>query len=414
MAKPAAQTYVLNMNATPSRFQHPVDAPDPVAARYYSRFLVGENPAPTREQATHLAASLSLGDPLADAWMVASQGMDRGAAHAMVTQATRHGISSMENAPPELRALFEQLESVPLWVDPRYLEIGCRAFRRTGPLMGLVLSGFSLMGGYRSSAVVKTLMMTGKLKQTAGKRLVDTGRFVLAVTEPGGVAIGKPGYESAIHVRLLHAMIRNKLRSSPDWRTEEWGLPINQADMLGTNLLFSLGYLIGCRELGMKFSAEEAQGVVHLWRYVGYLLGIDESLIPATEREAARAMYMVGASQPPADADSISLAQALHEVPMQRATSEREKRLAQIEMGFRAGVSRMLLGNDVANDLKLPNHPLQHGAKLLLPIVSGIDSLRRLTPFGDEIAYRAGDAWIRYGVKKLDEWEATQRQPAKH
>ncbi|HEX7476730.1 MAG TPA: hypothetical protein VF331_02890 [Polyangiales bacterium] len=35
--------------------------------------------------------------------------------------------------------------------------------------------------------------------------------------------------------------------------------------------------------------------------------------------------------------------------------------------------------------------------------------MRRLTPFGDELAYRAADAWIRHDVKKLGEWQPAQR-----
>jgi hypothetical protein len=35
--------------------------------------------------------------------------------------------------------------------------------------------------------------------------------------------------------------------------------------------------------------------------------------------------------------------------------------------------------------------------------------VRRLTPFGDELAYRAADARIRYGVKKLGERDPAQR-----
>lgn len=386
---------------TPTRFQDPITAPDPIAARYYRRFLTGD-PAPTRAQADHLAAALSLGDPLFDAWYDAMQRVDRNEAHRMMERAIVEGIDHVPAAPPELRALFEQLERVPLWVDPELLDIGCRAFRRTGPLIGVVLSGFSLMGGYRSSAVVKTLMMTGKLRNTAMQRLIDTGRFVVAVTAVGGMQRCAPGYAAAIHTRMIHTMIRNKLKRSPDWNASEWGLPINQADMLGTNLLFSLGFLIGARELGIRFSEQEAYGVIHLWRYVGYLLGLDESLLPATEAEAARMMYMLGASQPPPDADSRQLAKALAELPLERATTARQQQLATIEMHVRTGVSRILLGDDVADELGLPRHPVQHAAKALVPVIASIDRVRRWTPFGDEVAYRVGEAWIRFGLKQLD------------
>lgn len=391
----------LSKPTIPTRFQDPIDAPDPIAAHYYRRFLSGD-PAPTRAQADYLAAALSLGDPLFDAWYDALQKLDRVQAHTQMERAIVEGIERVPDAPPELRALFEQLERVPLWVDPKTLDVGCRAFRRTGPLIGVVLSGFSLMGGYRSSAVVKTLMMTGKLRITAMQRLIDTGRFVVAVTEVGGMQRGGCGYAAAIHTRMIHTMIRNKLKRSADWQPDAWGLPINQADMAGTNLLFSVGFLIGARELGIRFSPEEAQGVIHLWRYVGYLLGIAEPLLPATEAEASRMIYTVGASQPPPDADSRLLAKALAELPLQRAKTPRQLELATYEMHVRTGVSRLLLGDEVADELGLPRHPLQHAAKLLVPLIASFERARASAPYGDKLAYELGEAWIRFGLKQLD------------
>lgn len=385
----------------PTRFQHPIDAPDPIAARYYRRFLKGD-PAPSREQADVLGAALLQGDDLFDAWYDAMQTMDRVHAHGLMHRAIHEGIDRVSEAPAELRALFAQLERVPLWVDARLLDVGCRAFRRTGPLIGIVLSGFSLMGGYRSSAVAKTLMRTGKLHQMAMQRLVDTGRFVVAVTEVGGMQRGKAGYEATVHTRMIHAMIRNKLKRAADWNTDAWGLPINQADMLGTNLLFSLGFLIGARELGIVFSEQEAQGVIHLWRYIGYLLGIDESLLPATEHEASRIMYMVGASQPPPDADSIALARALAEIPLQRAKTDKQRELATFEMHVRTGISRILLGDDVVDELGLPRHPAQQAARLLVPMIASIDRARRVAPRGDQMASSLGEAWIAFGLKQLN------------
>lgn len=390
------------MLTAPARFRHPLDTPDPIAREYYGRFLRTGGAAPWREQADALAAALWRGDPLMDAWVAAAHAMDPARANQLFERALAGGPRAVADAPAELVALFEQLHTVPLWVDGAALDLGCRTARRGGPIAGVVLSGFSLMGGYRSSAVVKPLVMTGKLRYEASQRLTETGRFVVAITEPGALHPPGEGFQAAARVRLLHARIRRHLAASKDWRADEWGLPINQADMLGTNLLFSLGFLIGARALGMSFSSDEAASVIHVWRYVGYLLGIDEPLLPASESEAERIMYLVGASQPAADADSINLAQALYREPLERVKSEGGLRLAHFEMAVRGSISRMLLGDGVADELRLPKSPLRFGAFGIVPLVALFERLRKAAPFGDEIAYRLGERWIKRAVACRD------------
>ncbi|HMI89632.1 MAG TPA: oxygenase MpaB family protein [Polyangiaceae bacterium] len=388
------------MPSAPTRFRHPLDSPDPVAQHYYGRFLKSGKAPPWREQADGLAAALWRGDPLADAWVEKSDTLDRARAEDLLESALENRRGALAAAPFELVALFEQLRAVPLWVDPSAIEQGCRTARRAGPIAGAVLSGFSLMGGYRSSAVVKPLIMTGKLRDGASRRLTETGRFVVAITEPGALHGPEAGFQACVRVRLLHARIRRRLARSADWKAEAWGLPINQADMLGTNLLFSLGFLIGARELGMSFSGEEAESVIHLWRYVGYLLGIDETLLPASEREAERIMYLVGASQPAPDADSVELARALHREPLERARSERQRRMARAEMVVRAALSRILLGDQVADELELPKSSWRFGIRFLVPLVALLERVRRATPFGNEVAYLLGERWIKRAVAR--------------
>ncbi len=390
--------------SVPKRFRHPIDAPDPKTDAHYRRFLRRGAAAPLREQVDHLAAALGQGDPLADAFIDAAQRLGRPRATSLVEVALERGVATVEDAEDASRPLidlFERLESVPLWVDPAALDVGCRTFRRTGPAASLVLSGFSLMGGYRSSAVVKPLIRTGKLQYTASRRLMDTGLFVLAVTEPGGLRRGRSGYKAAVRVRLLHATIRRALLRAPDWDLGAWGVPINQADMLGTNLLFSMGFLAGCRSLGLRFSREEADGIVHLWRYVGHLLGIDESLLPANENEAARSFYLVSASQPPPDADSVALAQALHCEPLDRAATERQKRFAEVEMALRASFSRLMLGDTIADELGLPKSRMRYGVRVLVPLISACERGRENTPFGTELAFRMGDRWLKRALAAL-------------
>lgn len=385
--------------AVPTRFRDPLHDPDPVRVRQFQS-LIGAPPELLEGQAATLARALTQGDALADAWL--AWGGSASERRAWVERALTHGIDALPDAPAPLVALFRKLEGVPIWVEPKRLLLGARTFRRTGMLGQLVLADFGLMAGYGSSAVVKPLVMTGQLTDHTAERLIHTGRFVTQVTEPGALVVGGEGYRGAVRVRLVHAAIRKALRSSPEWRAEEWGLPINQADMLATNLLFSIGVIEGCRKLGLRFRVEEVDALVHLWRYVGYLVGVDESLLPTDWESARRAFYLVGVSQPPPDEDSRVLASALHRVPLTFARSKLAERLIRIEMGVRLGFTRRMLGDETADALGLPRSELARVVPLVVGSVRLLELARRALPRGDRIAFELGDRLVKGLQKRID------------
>src|ERR1019366_7251220 len=85
---------------------------------------------------------------------------------------------------------------------------------------------------------------------------------------------------------LIHAQVRRMIVKSGRWDFEAWGEPINQHDLVGTALLFSLVVLEGLRQLGAHIAPEEAQAYMHLWRYSSHLMGVDPELMPTSEAEA--------------------------------------------------------------------------------------------------------------------------------
>ena len=278
--------------ATPRRFRHPLFDPDPALARQYRRLFDRPVPAPAPAQVDALARALSVGDPLADAWAAEARTLPRERATQLFERALTQGSRALDDAavPSALRVLVAQLEEVPRWVDPRLLEAGGRAFRRTGLLGFFVLSDFGLMGGYRSSAIAKTLSMTGRLRDGTAARLISTGRFITQVTEPGALVRGAPGYVAAGHIRMVHAQVRAALQRDPDWSLEQWGLPINHADRLGTNLLFSIGLVAGAHTLALRFTDEDVHARLHLSRYVGHVLAVGDALMRRDEGGAVRAL----------------------------------------------------------------------------------------------------------------------------
>src|SRR5690606_30065619 len=109
------------------------------------------------------------------------------------------------------------------------------------------------------------------------------------------------------------------LLRSGRWQTSLWGEPINQLDMSGTLLLFSTVALDGLRKFGFTITPEESESLIQLWRYAGYLLGVDPELLAATERESIELLEMIHATSADPDEDSRALVRALMEVPLTEA-----------------------------------------------------------------------------------------------
>lgn len=311
-----------------------------------------------------LGSFLTEGDPLADAAVDALSAHPAPVRQAMVDRALGEGIDAVPEAPEALRALFAQLDRVPFWVDPERLDRGGAAFLRSGLLGGMVLGAYSLVAGYCSPAGNKPLAFSGRLSQDAPRRLAETGRFVQAVSTPGGMRRFGEGFKAMVKVRLVHASVRRMLARSPRWNAPAWGVPINQYDMSGTTLLFSYIVLDGLDKMGFQLSEEERADFMHLWRYGGYLIGVDDELRCATEAEAKALWDLLSTTQAPPDDDSRALAHALLDsgvaaarTPVERARAERAR-----VVGY--ALSRHLLGDQFADWLGYPKTPWRHAVRL--------------------------------------------------
>lgn len=387
----------------PSRYRDPFTATPTRDLRRFAWLFVDGDPTPLPGQGALLGRLMWEGDALADAWIAHARGLEAGVARRLVDRAIREGIDAVEDAPEPLRALFAQVEQVPVWLDRGMLALAHQTYRRGAMLGELVLTQVSLMGGYRHEGPVRPLVMTGRLDRGAERRTAETAQFIHDVTALGALERGGAGYEAAVRVRLLHARVRRHLSAHRDWDHAAWGLPICQTDMVGTNLLFSAAYLWSMKVLGMRYSAREARSVIHLWRYVGLLMGVRPELLPADEQEAARLSWLIGVIQSPAPPEvSRVLGEALHGVPMARA---REGVLgvtaARAEQHLRAGVSRFFFGHEACDALGLPRTPMTYAPLAMIPVVRALEVARGAVPGGTRLAAAAGAAWERWRVGRM-------------
>lgn len=187
------------------------------------------------------------------------------------------------DGPEALREFLAGVTPDPAWLDRDLLERGARAYRRLGRSRDDVLLGLSLIGGYRYGGPTELLVRTGGLTGPgAMRRLGETQAWALAVSRPGGMRPGAEGWRSTLHVRAMHALVASRFEADHDVAVH--GLPINRSDTAATLGLFNATAILGCRLLGRHVPRAESDAIMHLWRYVGRLLGVDEDWLFGTER----------------------------------------------------------------------------------------------------------------------------------
>ncbi|MGK4003309.1 oxygenase MpaB family protein [Sorangium sp. So ce1036] len=347
------------------------------------------------DQLDRLAPFLLRVDPLADAVVDACATMPRGQGFRLLEAALARGIDAVPDAPAEVRALFAAVDHVPLWVDWEAVRRGGTMFLRTGVLGRIVLAMQSLILGYASPGGNKPLVLSGRLREQAARRLAETGRFVHAVSQPGGMRRSGEGFAITVKVRVMHAQVRRLVRASGGWQTALWGEPINQHDMVATALLFSVAVLDGLDKLGYRVSPAQREELVHLWRYVAYVIGVEPELIPGSYAEALRLAEMIFATQGAPDDDSRALVDALLHHAVRGARTERERRRAEQVASVFASISRAVLGEALADQLGVP----RSRSRLTVPLVRAVaaaSSRAHAIPSLQDLAFALGDRhWQR-------------------
>ena len=190
------------------------DRPGMRRGRRLFKWLLGSDPHPTPGQMASIRQAMLAGDPLADAVVAMYHRLPAGQGRKLLDQALEQGLHTLDDPPEELPALFHQVDHEPIWLDRAQLRLACEVSHRVGLAGELVLRNLSLMGGYLAAAAAKPLAFTGELDRMANRRLVETGKFWIDVTTPGGLERDRDGFKSAVRVRLMHAQVRAMLLKS--------------------------------------------------------------------------------------------------------------------------------------------------------------------------------------------------------
>ncbi|MYB34116.1 MAG: DUF2236 domain-containing protein [Gammaproteobacteria bacterium] len=292
-----------------------------------------------------------IGDPELDPVMEEVSLLRPDELHRFITAGMTKNNAVLNKAPESLRRFFADLEAPPPWLDHDAFRPGVATFHSQVDRMLAAFVAGVLVEGF-STLIAKSFRMTGRVQST-GKRLMQNNRHVTEIFYPGGLLRENDGWKTSVRIRFVHARVRNLLSKYDEWDHAAWGVPLSAANMGLAISVFSKRLIEYSKILGSRFSAEEEESILAIWRYTGYLMGIPESIL-YTDAESAERIYRIGfLIEPPADKDSATMANALiNSVPEITKIKDPKERKSTIELAYR--LSRAIIGNELANRYEYP------------------------------------------------------------
>ena len=298
---------------------------------------------------TYLDAQRQLGDPLADKAVTSLFSQpDKAKEWSQKLRAVRHNSQPVpECLPEEVHEFFSASAQLPGWADAELMRKGSDFFAFYSQDIMSLLGYYSLPYCYASAKGVQVLHLSQRMGYDTMKRLSETGNFVFeSMTKDAFEPSGK-GLRSIQQVRLLHASIRFHILQQGKWDQKYYGLPINQEDMAGTNLAFSLIAVRGLRRLGHAPNPSSVHAFMHLWAVIGHILGIDTELIPQNAKEAYWLEKRIAQRHFEPSEEGRELMQALMD-------SYKEVLPPALPKGFSASYIRYLMGDELGDLLGVP------------------------------------------------------------
>jgi len=269
-------------------------------------------------------------------------------------------------ADPRVAAFVEHVSAEPNWLDRALLREGELVYLRYSTSASLGLMYFSLVGGFSAPKIIKVLDETGYLTRSdrneTWRRLNETIEMVLdCICADDGLEVLGAGWWAVLKVRMMHSRVRRRLLArggARSWDKEAYGAPINQEDMMGTLLSFSINVLRAIQHTGAPWlTLREQEAYLHLWRYIGHLIGVREEFNVCTGVRRA-----CGAVE--------SVVQHLLMQPTPRSQQVAQRVLASVagrklgamkrpwSYGMHAELARCMLGGPLADALGITASPL--------------------------------------------------------
>ncbi len=182
--------------------------------------------------------------------------------------------------PAIAKKYFTDTEGLPSWADPGKMKVAQELFTRAGWEIAAGLFCSSLPQAYAAAFGAKVIDETQAMTKHVQQRVFETAQFLFDAIDEGALAKNGRGIRTIQKVRLMHACIRRYLLDTGKWDAAKLGMPINQEDMAGTLMTFSVVTLEAIDKLGVRVTPEVGEAWLHYWKVVGSILGVHPDLLP--------------------------------------------------------------------------------------------------------------------------------------
>jgi hypothetical protein len=244
-----------------------------------------------------------------------------------------------------LKAFYIQNAQIPAFLKRKDIIRATDFYARYQQEIGVILGCYSLPYCYLAEDGARVLQMSGRIKNDTYNRLKETGHFLRNVMKQDAWENGSI-FQMLLKIRLLHAVTRYFTLHSGRWNMD-WGYPVNQEDMAGTNLSFSYIVVKGLIKLGIQPDAVQEKAYLLTWSGIGQIMGIEPDLLVNTYKEAYLLDKAIALRHFRKSEVGVELTDALMNCYANVADSD-------LVAGFFKSQSRLLLGEKYADLLGIP------------------------------------------------------------
>ncbi|KAH8914984.1 hypothetical protein BT69DRAFT_1272411 [Atractiella rhizophila] len=247
--------------------------------------------------------------------------------------------------------------------------------------MGMGLLHFSLAGGFSSPPLVTILSdsstnyLTSQKPRAVLHRLLETLQWVLDAMEfsldpsKDGEEGGR-AWEATIRVRFLHEGVRRSIGKRKEWKESE-EVPINQLQMIATLGSFCVATIWSVERIGIRVSDEEKVAFLELWKVIGWYSGVDPMLLTTyfSDFKSASTFFLTASYHlfSPPSTSSTSTATSNPSTSSDSSDNPTLRILRAVShqpptyssFFYHVQLSRLLLGNALADRLALPRVPIR-------------------------------------------------------
>ena len=305
--------------------------------------------------ATRYIEHTVVGDPVADAVIAALAPFDSDQVRRFIQAGMERDEQGLAGAPKLLRDFFHDIEAPPSWFDPDAALPGRRAFHTYSDLFIPTFFVATLLNF--TTLMSKAFCLTERVTSDAGVRRVRQNvRHFIEIMLPGAMQRHGEGWKLSVRIRLVHAQVRRLIRASGQWNESVYGVPLSGAHMGLASANFSATQLRLAARLGARMDDAARAGFMQIWRYASILCGTPEALLFEGDEAATNEFSRIAhACEPPPGNESVVISnRVVTALPKIAERADPDAGQAMVDHGYR--VSRMLLGDEIADQLEFPRH----------------------------------------------------------